>query len=49
MNFQTLLRFLFIGLDELAVLGRKVVRFLFIQTTSIGKLNLLSVKLDVVL
>lgn len=46
MNFQTLQRVLFIGLEELAELERKVVQFLFIQTTNIGMSRLLSVKLE---
>lgn len=45
MNFQTLQRVLFIGLEELAELERKVLQFLSIQTTNIATSGLLSVML----
>lgn len=46
MRFLTLQRILFIDLAELVALERKVVQFLFILTTNIGTLRVLSVKLD---
>lgn len=49
MNFQTPQRVLFIGLEELAELERKVVQFLSIQTTNIETSRLLSVKLEAIL